>query len=196
MKKILIALAISALLPSGAILYAEDAQVLYSFEESVDGWGIPDWAMEKEDHVQRSIEVSDKYASNGTKSLMIDADFPGGKWTGAIIEVMQYQDWSDYSKLACDIYVPADAPKGLKAKMILTVGDQWKWVEGSKATALEPGKWVTLKADLKPGSIDWKIANLDDSFRKDVRKFDIRVESDNKPVYKGPIFVDNIRVIK
>ena len=127
---------------------------------------------------------------------MIMTDFPGGRWTGAIVEIMQYFDWSDYSKLACDIYLPKDAPLGLKGKMILTVGDSWKWVEMSKSTSLIPGKWVTISADLKKGSIDWRRVQVDDAFRSDVRKLDIRVESNNKPAYTGPIYIDNIRVIK
>jgi len=109
---------------------------------------------------------------------------------------MQYFEWSDYSALACDIYLPADAPLGLRGKMILTVGDAWQWVEQSKSVGLKPGEWVTVTADLKPGSIDWRRVQVDDAFRADVRKIDIRVESNNKPAYTGPIYVDNVRVIK
>jgi len=109
---------------------------------------------------------------------------------------MQYFDWTEFSQLACDLYIPADAPIGLKGKMILTVGDEWKWVEQSKSVALKPGEWVTIVADLKPGSIDWRRFEVDEGFRSDVRKLDIRVESNNKPAYTGPIYLDNIRVIK
>lgn len=195
MKKLLTLVAIVGLLFAGGVAYAEEA-ILFDFENGLQGWEIPDWAYEKPDHVQNEITSSNNFASQGKSSLEIDVDFPGGKWTGAIIEIMQYFDWTDYSKLACDIYIPEDAPEGLKAKMILTVGDSWKWVEMSKSYALKPGEWVTLAADLKKGSIDWRRIEVDDAFRQDVRKIDIRVESNNKPAYTGKIYIDNIRVIQ
>ena len=146
--------------------------------------------------MQEDIDASSEYASTGNESLEMIVDFPGGRWTGAIVEIMQYFDWADYSAVACDLYIPKNAPLGLRGKMILTVGDSWKWVEMSKSTNLKPGEWVTVKADLRPGSIDWRRVQVDDAFRQDVRKLDIRVESNNKPAYTGPIYVDNIRLIK
>ena len=196
MKKLVLALVIAAMFLVPKASYAQEANVLFSFETGTQGWDIPDWAYEKPDHVQKSIEPSDKYASEGVKSLQIDTEFTGGRWTGAIIEIMQYYDWSDYSTLACDIYLPKGAPIGLKGKMILTVGDSWKWVEQSRSFNLKPGEWVTMTADLRPGSIDWRRVQVDEAFRQDVRKIDIRIESNNKPAYTGPIYVDNVRVIK
>ena len=196
MKKSLLVLAIFALVLASASAGAEEVEVIFSFEEGLEGWEIPDWAYEKPDHVQKEISSSNNFASHGKSSLEIQAEFPGGRWTGAMVEIMQYFDWTDASKLACDIYLPEDAPLGLKAKMILTVGDTWKWVEQSKSVSLKPGEWVTVIADLKPGSIDWRRVEVDEGFRADVRKIDIRVESNNKPAYTGPIYVDNIRTIK
>ena len=196
MKKVLVTLAVIGLLFATQAANAEEETVLFSFENGTEGWEIPDWAYEKPDHIQQEIDISEEYASNGNNSLLIETEFPGGRWTGAIIEIMQYFDWVDYSKLACDIYLPEGAPLGLKGKIILTVGDTWKWVEMSRSYALKPGEWVTITADLKPGSIDWRRVEVDDAFRQDVRKIDIRVESNNKPAYTGPIFIDNVRVIK
>jgi hypothetical protein len=196
MRKLLVLLAVSMFVFSGAILQAEEADVLFGFETGLQGWEIPDWAYEKPDHVQQEIEISSDISSEDNSSLLIMTDFPGGRWTGAIVEIMQYFDWSDYNKLACDVYLPEGAPLGLKAKIILTVGDSWKWVEMSKSVSLTPGKWVTISADLKEGSIDWRRVQVDDAFRADVRKIDIRVESNNKPAYTGPVYLDNIRVIK
>jgi hypothetical protein len=196
MKKVVLMLAVVGLLFAGTVVHAEDATVLFGFEDGLQGWEIPDWAYEKPDHVQKEITPSDKFATEGAQSLEIDTEFPGGRWTGAIIEIMQYFDWTDYSKLACDIYLPKDAPLGLRGKIILTVGDSWKWVEMSRSFGLKPGQWVTITADLKPGSIDWRRIQVDEGFRADVRKIDIRVESNNKPAYTGPIYIDNVRVIK
>ncbi len=196
MKKILLALAVVSLLSSPAVLRAEEATVLFGFEDGTQGWEIPDWAYEKPDHVQQGIEVSENFASEGTRSLEMIAEFPGGRWTGAIVEIMQFYDWTDYGTVACDIYLPEGAPEGLKGSIILTIGDNWKWVEMSRSYALRPGEWVTLAGNLKPGSIDWRRVQVDDAFRQDIRKIDIRVESNNKPAYAGPIYIDNVRVIK
>lgn len=195
MKKVLLTLAVLSLLFAGTAFAAEET-ILFSFENGLEGWEIPDWAYEKPDHVCQDINPSTNFSSKGAGSLEMQVEFPGGRWTGALIEIMQYFDWSDYSKIAVDLYIPKDAPLGLKAKIILTVGDSWKWVEQSKSAALKPGQWVTLEADLKPGSIDWRRVQVDEAFRSDIRKLDIRVDSNNKPAYTGPIYIDNIRVIK
>lgn len=195
MKRVALVLVLAfVLMPLTAI--AQEVEIISSFEQGLEGWEVPDWAYEKPDQVQKDIQASSNFASEGQGSLEIEAEFPGGRWTGAIVEIMQYFDWSEFSQLACDLYIPADAPAGLKAKMILTVGDEWKWVEQSKSVSLKPGEWVTVIADLKPGSIDWRRVEVDEGFRSDVRKIDIRIESNNKPAYTGSIYLDNIRVIK
>ncbi|MFH1664815.1 MAG: hypothetical protein ABIA77_01570 [Candidatus Omnitrophota bacterium] len=196
MKNFLVFLIVFGICGMFTSAYAEGETVLFGFEKGLDGWEIPDWAFDKGDHVQKEVSVSSEYADQGTKSLKIDAEFPGDRWAGAIVEIMQYFDWTEYNTIACDVYIPVDAPLGLKAKMILTVGDTWKWVEMSKSAALKPGEWVVISADLMPGSIDWRRVQVDDVFRQDVRKLDIRIESNNKPAYTGPIYVDNIRLIK
>ena len=196
MKKFFMLVIALSFMFSNVILHAEEVNVLFDFEGGLQGWEIPDWAYEKPDHVQQEIETSTDFSSEGNNSLLMMTDFPGGRWTGAIIEIMQYFDWSDYSKVACDIYLPKDGPLGLKSKMIVTFGDSWKWVEMSKSFSLVPGEWVTLTADITPGSIDWRRIQVDESFRSDIRKLDIRVESNNKPAYTGPVYIDNIRVIE
>lgn len=195
-KKILVVFAVIGLLSAAVVARAEEATVLFDFETGLQGWEIPDWAYEKTDHVQKEVKISDVYSSEGVNSLEMDVDFPGGRWTGAIVEIMQFFDWTEYSKVACDIYLPEGAPQGLKAVMVLTVGDSWKWVEMSRSYSLEPGEWVTMSGDLTPGSVDWRRVQVDDTFRQDIRKIDIRVQSNNKPAYAGPVYIDNIRVIK
>ena len=62
-----------------------------------------------------------------------------------------------------------------------------------RSIPLTPGQVNVITADLKPGSKDWKNTNVDDSFRKDVRKVGVRVE-DNRSAWKGKIYIDNIRM--
>ena len=196
MKKILVlAMAIAMVLAVPRLVKAEE-KVLFSFEKDTQGWEIPEWALEQEDHVAKSVEVSKDFAKDGTQSLKVMAAFPGETWTAAIVEDFEYFDWTPYKSISADLYIPKEAPVGLKAKIILTVGESWKFTEMARSVALVPGEWVTVTANLLTGSEDWKRTVVDDSFRKDVRKLAIRVESNKKPEYNGPIYIDNVRLEK
>lgn len=196
MKKLMMFLAIAGfMLASTPAVFAQE-DTLFDFETGLQGWEIPGWAFEEHDYVQESIAQCGNYASAGDKSLRVDANFPGGQWRGALVEIMEYFDWSDYNKVAVDLYVPADAPKGINGAIVLTVGDGWTWVEMSRAHSLTPGEWTTVEADISPGSIDWRRMQVDESFRQDVRKISIRFHYDTMPPYEGPLYVDNVRVIR
>ena len=189
---------VAALLLVGAVAArAEDGAaelVIYDFENGLQEWAIPDWAKESEDDVGRVLSTSSEVASHGKGSMQLLADFPGAKWTGAYVEVMMnVTDWSQFGSLSVDAYVPPNAPAGLQGRIILTVGDTWQWTEMNRPIKLEPGKWITLTTNLKPGSLDWKFFPTE-VFRKDIRKVGFRVESDKKPTYSGPIYLDNIRL--
>jgi len=168
--------------------------VIFDFESTLQDWIIPDWAKTSPDAVGRVLSTSEEFASHGKGSMQLLADFPGEKWTGAYVEVlMRVTDWSPFSSMAVDVYLPANAPKGLAGRFILTIGEKWEWTEMNRALPLEPGKWTTITANLKPGSLDWKFFPSD-TFRKDIRKVGIRIESDKQPVYSGPIYIDNLRL--
>ncbi len=170
-----------------------EERVYYGFEDDLAGWEIPLWASGKTAYVAHEAAISDEFASDGNKSMKINADFPGDLWSAGLVEIQQYLDLSPYRVIRADLYIPRDAPMGLKAKFILTVGDNWKFVEMSRSVPLIPGKWVMLNANIEPGSYDWKRVVPDEEFAEDVRKIAIRIESNRKPKYSGPIFVDNIR---
>lgn len=171
--------------------FAKD-KVLFSFETGdTEGWEIPDWAYEQDDYVGEDLMASKDVAKEGASSLKLVANFPGGKWNGAVAEIMEYYDWTPYGTISCDIYLPEDAPLGLKAKVVLTVGDDWKWTEMSRSYKLKPGEWVNISANLLPGSTDWRRTKPTDEFRADVRKVAVRVSS-SKPAYNGPIYIDNV----
>ena len=168
--------------------------VIFDFEDSMQDWAIPDWAKEKEEDVGRVLSLSQEIASSGVGSLQLLADFPGEIWTGAYIEVfMHVTDWTPFSTMSIDVYLPPDAPTGLDARWILTVGDQWTWTEMNRSIPLTPGEWTTISVGLKPGSMDWKFFP-DDNFRASVKKIGVRIESNKDPVYQGSVFVDNIRL--
>jgi len=168
--------------------------VVYGFEGSPEGWEIPDWAKSSEDYVGEELAVSDAHQGEGAYALEVRLDFPGDRWAGAYVErELEVTDWTTFGQLSADLYLPAEAPEGLQAKIILTVGDQWQWTEMNRAVPLSPGQWTTLSVNLKPGSLDWKFFP-DEAFRKSVRKLGIRVESNNGPTYHGSVFIDNVRL--
>ena len=168
--------------------------VMFGFEKDLQEWEIPAWAVENEDYVGSELALSSYYASEGVYSLEALASFPGGRWTGVYVErLMNVTDWGDYGTVSVDVYLPQVAPAGLKARFILTVGEEWTWTEMNHAVSLVPGEWTTIMANAKPGSSDWKFFPTD-SFRHDVRKLGVRVESDRAPAYTGPIYIDNIQL--
>ncbi|MBU4346178.1 MAG: hypothetical protein KKH29_02490 [Candidatus Omnitrophica bacterium] len=169
-------------------------KLIFGFEEDVPSWEIPDWCFEKEEYVAESMAISNKFAKEGNASLELMANFPGKKWTATYAEVQQFFDWTLYKTISADIYLPVDAPFGLRARFILTVGEDWKWIEMARLAKLVPGEWTTISADLRPGSTDWRRTEVTDEFRSDVRKLGMRLESDMKPVYSGPIYIDNVRL--
>ncbi len=168
-------------------------RTIASFEKDTEGWEVPEWALEKTDNVAKNVSVSKDFAKDGKSALKMDCDFPGKIWTSAIVETMESFDLAPYSDISCDLYLPKEASEGLKAKIILTVGEEWKWTEMSRAIALVPGQWTTVTASLVPGSTGWQRTTVDDNFRKDIRKIAVRIESNKKPVYKGPIYIDNVK---
>ncbi len=178
--------------PSSAPITEE--RTFYDFERDLGAWEVPLWAEGKVDHVAKNLEVSQDVASKGMKSMKMDTDFPGGMWTAGLVEIQQYLDLSPYRVIMVDIYLPEGAPLGLKGKVILTVGETWKFVEMNSSTPLLPGEWVTIVGSIEPGSYDWKRVIPDEKFAEDIRKVAIRVESNRKPKYSGPIYIDNIRV--
>lgn len=171
----------------------KNSKVLYDFEENDEGWQIPSWETEKPDHVARGLKRSEVFASNGETSMELYTEFPGKRWSGALIEVQHFLDLDGYDGISTDIYLPHTAPAGLRGKIILTVGENWQFVEMSRGVKLEPGGWTTLTASLADDSTDWKRAKIDSSFREDIRKIAVRIES-NMPAYSGPVYIDNIRV--
>ncbi len=195
-----VSIALFATLASLGALHAGELPkevVLYDFEQDTQGWSIPDWAFSKEDHVGVEVGLSEFYTSHGKRSLELKVDFPGGKlWRGAYAEcLVDVEDWSPYGSLQVDVLVPPGAPRGLRAKIILTVGEGWKWTEMNRAVKLEPGEWAVIKVNLRPGSLNWK-SFITDEFRQEVKKIGVRVESNGGITYKGSVYIDNIKLLQ
>ena len=178
-----------------AIATVEAAEiVIYGFEEGLEGWAIPDWAQTSSDYVGKELSVSTDKAEEGHSAMKMWAVFPGGRWTGAYVErSVEVTDWTPFGQLSVSVYVPAVAPAGLKGRIILTVGDDWRWTEMNRAVPLTPGEWTAITVKLTPESMDWKFFP-DGQFRQRVDKLGLRIESDRGPAYSGPVFVDHVRL--
>ncbi|MFH1846677.1 MAG: hypothetical protein ABH869_03890 [Candidatus Omnitrophota bacterium] len=170
-----------------------EERIYYDFENNLGGWEIPMWASGKSDYMAKDVIVSQDVAIHGNSSMKISSDFLGGTWAAALVEIQQYLDLSPYRVISADVYIPQDAPMGLKAKIILTVGSNWKFVEMSRSVPLLPGEWVSITANIEPGSYDWKRIIPDEEFAEDIRKIAVRIESNKKPAYTGPIYIDKVR---
>lgn len=165
------------------------------FEKDPQGWEIPDWALDKRDYVARQIGVSEFHSSSGKYALEVESEFSGApSWEGVYVEkVIEITDWSPFRYFSADIFLPKEAPRGLRARIIMTVGEDWKWTEANKSIPLAPGEWTVLKVDMTPESTNWR-RFLTDEFRADVRKAGVRIESNGKIAYKGPIYIDNVKL--
>lgn len=170
--------------------------VIYGFEGTLEGWEVPDWARTSADYVGGECAVSKANVQEGQYALELQTAFPGTRWSGAYVERMvEVTDWSRFQHVAVDISLPPSAPEGLGGRLILTIGEEWRWTEMNRAIPLQPGAWTTITADLTSRSTDWKFFP-DETFRRDVRKFGIRIEANGEPMYHGPIFIDNIRLVE
>ena len=164
------------------------------FEGDQTAWVIPDWEREKTDHVAKDAGLSDEVAKGGKKSLKLNVGFSGKKsWEAAYVELEEPLNLVSNSKLAVDVYLPKDAPSGLAAQFCLSVGDNYVWAEQLKNIPLKPGEWTTIEVNIVPGSPEWKKIKVEESFRMEIQKIGVRVSSNKKAVYSGPIYIDNVR---
>lgn len=177
-------------------LIDDSTDILFDFEKDANGWEIPSWAFDKPDHIARSLDQISGISSNGTGSLKCDVKFLSERWSASHIEIAQYLDLGNYDNISADIYLPPAAPRGLKAQFILTVGEDWRFVEMSKNSPLTPGEWTTITSNISEKSKDWRRTVVDMDFKTDIRKLAIRVESNGRSTYSGPIYFDAVRVSK
>jgi len=171
----------------------------FDFEKDLQGWGIPEWAFQRNEYVADNIALCREVSVKGDSSLKLMVEFSGHDWLAAITEVEGEFDLTRYRKLTCDIFIPETAPGGLEGRIILTSSRNWTWAEMSLPVYLRPGKWVTVSGILRTGNFYWRGSNdrvkkITDEFKSEIKKLGIRVESDSVR-YKGPIYIDNVKLI-
>ena len=189
-------------------VFAGEEDILYTFDESIEGWKVPDWAFEQRDYVAGKTLLSGETMKSGPGALEVVCDFPGNRWAAALVEIEKDMDLSGYSSISADIFIPKSAPKGFfKARFIMTVGIGWHFIEMREPVDLIPGKWVTLQADIEKEELlisDWKGRGEKRLFKHadKVKKIAVRIEYDASPPhtiggrYNGPVFIDNVVISK
>ena len=198
-NRFLILLIITSLTSINAEIVFAQGKGVYNCERYVRNWKIPEWSTEKDDYISPILALDENFKDDGNSSLKLTVAFEGLDWAAGIVETEGYFDLTIYKAIACDIYLPDYAPKGIDARIAITAGKDWLWLEMKHAVAVSPGRRTRITANLRHGNHTWKNAQgvraLTDRLKAAVRKIAIRVES-NIVRYNGPVYIDNIRLIK
>jgi hypothetical protein len=122
-------------------------------------------------------------ASEGASSLALIGSFSGTAWQegGAYFDFPEGVDWSGYSQLTADVYVPEGADNFL-AQVFLKTGDEWTWAN-TPDIALVAGQWNTITADLSA------LGNL-----AQVHEIGIKIGT-SSTAFEGTFYIDNVSLI-
>ncbi|MFY1633421.1 cellulase family glycosylhydrolase [Solwaraspora sp. WMMB335] len=143
-------------------------QVLFSFEEGVDGWGPPSW-----EPGNGSVARSDAFATDGAYGLRVDAT--GGGWFGA--SFAEPVDLSGRVTLKYDLRT--DPAVGTNAAIAVQTGPSYTWCQ-STFTWLNQDYTGTVEIDLLTEM------SCDAEALADVREFYVYVNP-------GTVHIDNVR---
>jgi len=194
-------------------VFAQKEKIVYDFEQSNEGWIIPDWTFDQrheETYCAETVGISSKRAKTGEFSLELISDFPGIEWSCSLVEKAIERDLTGYETISVDIYVPKGAPTFLQAQIILTVGEGWRFTEMRRAVPLKAGQWNTITARLEspienaaegeePPLGDFRGRKQRRLYRhiNNVKKVAVRIEYNSAPPnmigprYRKPIYIDN-----
>ncbi|MDD5438984.1 MAG: hypothetical protein PHS37_02225 [Candidatus Omnitrophica bacterium] len=179
----------------------------FDFEKNTDGWDIPDWAMDQKDCVGRVVTATQDVSNTGKGALKIETDYPGNQWASVIVEYEKDLDLRGYKAISADVYIPKECKTELmQARIVVTAGSDYFWIEAKTPVRLVPGKWATVTAPLnvsENGELNyWRCKDLSTcilAHLDQVKKVAIRIEYNASPKnagapYKGPVYVDNIKI--
>jgi len=160
-----------------AEIVVSEETLLNSFEQDIEGWKVADyWSG------GTGLTVSSEQATAGAQSLQLDATLSGTAWqeAGAFYTLPAAADWSAFTQLAVDIYLPEGATDFI-AQIFIKTGSDWTWAN-TPDTGLTAGGWTTLVADL---------STMGDLTQ--VREYGIKVGT-SVTAFSGGILVDNVRL--
>lgn len=134
---------------------ARALEVIESFEGFGDAapWRPADWAEATRAGGPSAVTQGALGATDGAHALQVALVFEGQGYAQGYVGRSTRLDLRDAAALALDVTLPAQAPRGLAAKVILLVGPRARWVEPREATPLVPGATAVVRLPLV-GAVD------------------------------------------
>ena len=166
--------------------------LLYDFSDGAEDWSMPDWPDANKSPQGQLLACS---AIDGT--LNIPLSFNKRAKTEGFVNCAPTANWQRFRSVSAEIYVPANAPRGLRGSFFL-MGDGWKWNVPLETLLLEPGQWNRIEAPLNDEGLEsyWNVSygQFVDGLRQ-VIGFGIRItKPDGIEAYQGVFRLDNVIV--
>jgi hypothetical protein len=128
------------------------------------------------------------------RGLRIDVAIPGEAGVGAALD-NGCGRWHPFTSLNLSVYVPPEAPAGLRLIVYLRDADL-NYFQHVHVATLPSGTWTDVELDLTDRSRDWEPVGhympWDGYCRQDVQEVGVKFYSDVP--YSGPLYVDRVRV--
>jgi len=151
--------------------------VCYEFTSDSEGWHIPAWSRSAVAHVQPSQPVIYS-VPDGSTALRIEAGFPQGRWSAAVLELREIRDLNSYEALVARVRVAAGGQ--FAVRWAAMVGSRWTWSEVPDATPLRNGQWTEVSVPVE--ELGTGLAH--------VRRLILRIEFTGEGEIGGPVAVD------
>lgn len=159
-----------------------------------------DWGPSPLDKGTKSVRISAERASSGTHSLAVTGALPSSFG----VTYFPWDDWTGYTQLSFDIYVPKGIPKEFDLWVYLK-DRQYYWYQTAPFRSpttgkplprgLRPGQWNTIMLDISPRSTIWQPGGHRKAWERALyypREFGIRIFS--RQSWNGTIYLDNMRL--
>jgi hypothetical protein len=167
------------------------AAPLASFEslQALSEWSAGTWA---EATAQSTPSIGAFGATDGAAALEVPIAFSGQSFAqGYVGMTMPSTSFAGCGAIGIDVTLPADAPSGITAQIILLLGPDARWSGGvAQTTALAPGATTTVTLDLA-GTISPSPVRSD---LLDVRGVGVLFAAANM-TYSGAVALDRLQLI-
>ncbi len=112
-----------------------------------------------------------------------------------------WDDWTGYTKLSFDIFLPPEMPKKATDICVYIKDRQYWWYQtwplhdakGKRTRSIKPGKWVTYTLDISEDSSIWEPGGHKRAWHRSLhnpREFGIRVFCSDE--WSGALLLDNV----
>ncbi len=130
--------------------------VLHDFAQDLQGWAVPAWTRDRVSYVSRGVSHARRDAVGAAGSLALGVAFDGDRWQRALVASSRPLDLRGFRSLSFQVWLPADAPRGIAATVFVQLGDDGEGVESTEVFRLAPGGWTRVEVSLLPGQGGWR----------------------------------------